>query len=394
MDAAAGTVAQVLEHLTVGGAEQLAVRIANARAATGAPSLVYALQGGGPLAERVTPPAVMREIGVVRSSVRNPLAFGHSLLRGRRRLLQQLATDGVEIVQTHLPEANFWGLLLTQAHRVGVVATVHNNAEFHYGDHDSAARRSLRRAAYRQVVARCDATVAVSSAVRDSLIAELSLPDRLAGRIVVVANGVDIPDPLPEAVREAVRRDLGVPNDTPLAIGAGRLTAQKNFQDLIAAAGKLRDAGVDCYTVIAGEGEDRSELEDAIARMGLASRVRLLGVRDDLGRLFQAADLFVLSSLWEGLPLVLLEAMAAGCPVAGYAIEGAADVLTDGREGRLVAAGGVDLLAEAMADLLTEPDVRRLMGAEARALVARDHDFGRVIAQLDELYARIAEQRR
>lgn len=390
--ASAPVVVQLLEKLVVGGAENLAVRVAGARAATGLPSLVYALQAGGALGERLSADVVLRELEIGRSSVRWPPAFAASVWRGRRALLHQLAADRVDVVQTHLPEANFWGLLLARSGRVGVVATVHNNLEFHYGDDDGALRRALRRRAYRAVIDRCDAVVTVSAAVRDSLAAALRLPDAAADRLVVVPNGVVVPH-RQEGTREAVRRDLGVSADEPLLLGAGRLTVQKNFADLIALAAGLRDRGVAATTVIAGEGEDRPALEARIDELGLADRVHLLGVRDDLDRLLQAADLFVLSSRWEGLPLVLLEAMAARCPVAGYAIAGTRDVIDDGRHGVLAPVGDVPRLTGLVADLLADPARRERMGREARSLVREHHDLDQVVARLNGLYADIADRR-
>jgi glycosyltransferase involved in cell wall biosynthesis len=391
--ASAPVAVQLLEKLVVGGAENLAVRVAGVRAASDLPSLVYALQGGGALGERLPADVVLRELGIGRSSVRWPPAFAASVWRGRRILLDQLAADRVDVVQTHLPEANFWGLLLARSGRVGVVATVHNNLEFHYGDDDGPLRRALRRRAYRAVIDRCDAVVTVSAAVRDSLVAALDLPARAADRLVVVPNGVAVPPPR-EGVREAVRRELDVPADEPLLLGAGRLTAQKNFGDLVDLAAGLRDRGVAANTIIAGEGEDRPALEARVVERGLAGRVRLLGVRDDLDRLLQAADLFVLSSRWEGLPLVLLEAMAARCPVAGYAIAGTRDVIDDGRHGVLAPVGDVSRLTALVADLLADPARRERMGREARTLVRDHHDIDQVVARLNDLYADVADRRR
>lgn len=385
-------VAQLVERLAVGGAENLAVRIANGRAATGAPSLLYALKPGGPLTARLTHDVTLRELGLERRSVRQFPAFLGSLRRGRQGLSRQLAADRVDVVQAHLPEANFWGLSVTGRRGPAVIATVHNNDEFHYGEGDGGVRRALRRQAYRLIVARCAAVVTVSAAVSESLAAELRLSSAQADRLVVVPNGVTVPGPMPGA-REEVRQELGLTPQQHLVLGAGRLTEQKNFADLVTVAAALRDRGVQAVVAIAGDGELRDALQRQAAGLGLSSGLRLLGIRDDLDRLLQAADLFVLSSRWEGLPLVLLEAMAAGCPVVGYAIDGTRDVLEDGRHGVLVPPDDADALASAVAALLGQPELRRELGQSGRQLVLERHDFRHVLTRLEALYTELAAAR-
>jgi len=382
-------VAHLLERLTVGGAEMMAARLAAARAGGGRPTLVYALQRGGALAARLAPAVGLRELDIARASVRRPLAWLASLRDGRRRLLAQLEADRVAVVQTHLPEANFWGLWLALSRRVNVVATVHSNDEFSYGPADAAWRRALRRRAYRLVLGRCHAVVAVSDSVRASLIEDLALGEHLAARILVVPNAVDLPPPLSTQERAALRASLGAGEARPLVVGAGRLSSQKNFRDLVAAAEILRDQGVDALTVIAGTGDEADALAADIARRSLTDRVKLMGVRDDLGLLLQAADLFVSTSLLEGLPLVLLEAMAGGCAVVGYRIAGVADLVEDGWQGRLVEPGRVADLATAIASLLADPQQRQRCGAAGRNLVAERYDLSRAVASLERLYERV-----
>jgi len=385
-------VTQLVESLVVGGAENLAVRIANGRAATGAPSLLYALHPHGPLRTRVSSAVTLRELDVWRESIRRPLGFAASLRRGRRAMLRQLRHDDVDVVQAHLPEANLWSLLITGREAPAVVATIHNNNEFYLSDRRGGLRQALRRRAYRLVLERCRAVVTVSAAVKSSLVDDLGLDDRQAAKLVVVPNGVEVPE-LQDGVRDAVRRELGLEPGEHLLLGAGRLTAQKNFIDLLEVAAALRDQGVAAQVVIAGEGEERQLLVDRITALGLQDRVRLLGVRDDLERLVQAADVFVLSSLWEGLPLVMLEAMAAACPVAAYAIEGTRDILDDGRTGLLAPKGDAPALARGLGQWLEQPENRRRVGEAGRRLVEQRYSFGGVLERLEDLYIDVARQR-
>ncbi|MBE0567555.1 MAG: glycosyltransferase, partial [Krumholzibacteria bacterium] len=174
--------AQFIETMNVGGAEHLAVTVANALAGRGCASHLIVATGPGPLSGRIDPAVRVHYLGFVRASVRNPLAFAWSVSKGLRRLGGIVRQEGIEVAQTHLPGANFWGLVLALRGVCGVVATVHNNEEFRYGAHDNRVLRAARRAAYGQIVRRCG-VVAVSAAVKESLVRQLRLDGALAARI-------------------------------------------------------------------------------------------------------------------------------------------------------------------------------------------------------------------
>ena len=379
-------VAHLVEQLIVGGAETLAVRLANARAARSRPTRLYTLKTGGDLVRRIDPGVDHSDLDLDRGSIRRPWSFVSGTLGGRRALADRLRNDGIDVIQTHLPEANFWGLMLTWGSPCSVVATVHSNDEFHYGEGDGAGRRALRRRAYRSICARCAAVVAVSDRVRDSLIRDLDLPDALAARVVVVPNGVAMPTAVADEDLTDLRRDLGLAPDDRVLLGAGRLTALKNFEDLIEVTARLGKAGVSVTTLIAGEGEQREELTATAARRGVADRVRFLGVRHDLDRLHQLADVFVLPSRWEGLPLVLLEAMAAATPVVGYRIDGTADVISHQGEGLLAPAYDVSMLTASVGTLLADAALNDRLGRAGRDLVAARYDFQGTQERLEAIY--------
>jgi len=382
--------AQLIETLGVGGAERLAVQIAVARADAGDRSHLYVTGGPGPLSGTVPPSVTLRHLGLERASVKNPAAFAASLVRGRGQLLAHLRRDGVEVVQTHLPGANFWGLLLRRTGGVRAVPTIHNNREFDYGDADHWLRARFRRGAYRMMIRSCPAVVAVSDLVRDSMAEQLGLSAAERDRMVVVPNGVPLPPPLEPDERRELRARFGAVDGTPMIVAAGRHTAQKNFGTLIEAAGLLRTRGCRVRLVIAGDGDLRAEHADAVRRAGLEDTVLLPGNLGDLSRILQAADVFVLPSLWEGLPLVLLEAMAAGCAVVGTRIAGVVEVLRDGENGRLVEPGKAAPLAAAVAELAAAPDVRARLARAARADVEERYSFLRVARDLGALYLRVA----
>ena len=378
--------AQLIETLQVGGAENLAVQIANALAARGLASHLIVMEDAGPLQERVAPAVALHVLEHHRVSVRNPVGFARSVQRGLGLLENLVRREGLDVVQTHLPGANFWGLALAWRRRARVVATVHNNQEFRYGDTDDPLRAWLRRRAYRAVLEKCAATVTVSEPVADSLLADLGLPPQRREKIVVVRNGVAVPEPLPDGQRQAVRARFGVPPTIPLLVAAGRHCEQKNFGTLIEAAVRLRAQGADFRLVIAGDGPLRRAHAEQVAGAQLNESVQLPGVLMDLPLILRAADVFVLPSLWEGLPLVLLEALAAGVAAVGSRIPGISDVLAEGVTGLLAAPGDPADLARRLGELIDAPAFRQRLGAAGRELVRARYDFADVIARLEQLY--------
>jgi len=383
-------VAQLIEALGMGGAERLAVQIANARAEAGDLSHLVVVSEPGALSASVAGNVRVRYLGYERASIANPLAFGLSVRRGYGLIAGQLARDGVQVVQTHLPGANFWGLALALRGACAAIPTIHNNQEFRYGRDDQAWRAGLRRRAYREMLRRCPAVVAVSAEVRDSLVADLRATDTEAARIRVIPNGVEIPEPGDPALVAQARARYGIPPGDPLVLAAGRLSEQKNHALLLEATARLRAAGVRCRVLIAGDGPLRAFLGRRAAEMGLDDQVTLPGNVDDLRLLMQGADVFVLPSLWEGLPLVLLEAMACGLPAVATRIRGVAEVVEDGVSGLLVEPGDAAGLAAAVAALLRDAPRRAALGAAGLEIVRRHYDFARVAEELGRLYAEVS----
>jgi len=380
--------AQLIETMAMGGAEQLAVRVADGLARRGHESHLVVMTEPGPLSACVPDRVHVHYLGFERSSVRRPPAFLASVLGGSGRLSALLAEQRIEVLQTHLPGANFWGLLLTWRSGISIVPTVHNNREFQYGDHDLPLLAWLRRTAYRLMLRRCAGMVAVSAGVRDSLVDQLGESDRIAARIAVIPNAVPLPEPISPVVRAEVRARFGVADDETFLLAAGRFGPQKNFGDLVSAASILRDRGDAFRLVIAGDGEERESLCERVVAEGLDGLVVLPGNLQDLDDIMAAADVFVMSSLWEGLPLVLLEAMAAGLPVVAYDIPGIGEVLRDDESGLPVAKESTAALAEGLQRLVADRDLRRAMGQAARNTIRTEYNFDTMLGRIESCYRR------
>jgi glycosyltransferase involved in cell wall biosynthesis len=183
-------------------------------------------------------------------------------------------------------------------------------------------------------------------------------------RMVTVPNGVHSRAWAPG--RAVARRELGLSAEQPVVITVGRLTVMKGHRHLVDAMPLILRNFPDLVVVVVGEGHLRSALEEQAARLGVAHAVRFIGHRADARALLDAADVFVLPSRHEGMPLAALEAMDAGLPVVGTRVIGTSEAVADGVSGRLVPPGRPAALAAAIDELLSEPALRRRMGAAGR----------------------------
>jgi glycosyltransferase involved in cell wall biosynthesis len=211
---------------------------------------------------------------------------------------------------------------------------------------EGRAHSSAQRALKRRELERAEVVTAVSGAVADSLVRDYGV-DR--ARVRVVPNGAELPDEEREArAARRLREQLGATAARPLWVCAGRLEEQKGQDVLLDALAALRGRDRDFVVLLAGDGSQRAALERRAAALGLGERVRFPGQVDDLGPLLAAADAVVMPSRWEGMPLVLLEALARARPVVASAVGGVPEVAVDGEHARLVPPGDADALAQAL----------------------------------------------
>jgi glycosyltransferase involved in cell wall biosynthesis len=203
----------------------------------------------------------------------------------------------------------------------------------------------------------------------------------------VIPNGVDV-DRFPVAVdRPAVIAALGLPAGARLLIVVAKLYRQKGHAVLLRAL-TASDLPADLHVILLGEGPERAALTAEVARIGMSDRVHFLGDRPDVPALLASSDLFVLPSLWEGLPMALLEAMASMLPVVATDVAGSRQVVVDGESGLLVPPGDAGALASAIRLLLADPVLAGTMGTAARERVVSSFSGAAQAARHAELYAR------
>lgn len=182
------------------------------------------------------------------------------------------------------------------------------------------------------------------------------------------------------------RAELGLPTDAYLIGSVGRLRPQKGYPILLAAAAQVRQTLPHAHFVLIGDGELRPQLEAQAQQLGIADAVTFLGPRHDVERLYGLLDLFVSSSLWEGLPTVILEAMAAGCPVVATAVAGSRDLVAHGERGLLAPPNDPTALAAALVQQAQTPAAARRMAQQAGHFVREHFSITAVARQHEALY--------
>jgi glycosyltransferase involved in cell wall biosynthesis len=227
--------------------------------------------------------------------------------------------------------------------------------------------------------------VAPSVEVADAYAAEFKLPRE---RFRVVPNAPAAVDPGPFA-REALRAEIA-PGAGKIVLCVARLQREKGIDDLVEAALRLGERAPGARVLVAGDGPERETLKAAVAASGAEERIALLGHRGDVARLLVAADAFVLPSRHEGLPISLLEGMAAGLPSVATAVGGIPGLVEDGVSGLLVAPDSPDQLADALARVLEDGELARRLGEAGRRVVEERHSPAAVAGAYADIYAELA----
>jgi glycosyltransferase involved in cell wall biosynthesis len=300
-------------------------------------------------------------------------------LRSLRALRVLLRCEAVDVLHTHTHfSLNVLGRLAGCAAGARVVAHMHIANVYRSGP-----SRWVQLALDDATVRLCAAILTVSYATRDALVRQ-GYPLR---RVEVIHNGIAL------SAIEAPPRPTDLPPHAPLLVLVGRLARVKGQHQLITALALLEDA--DAVVVLAGKdieagGAYRAALERRAEELGVRERVVFTGYRDDVRALLAAAAVVVLPSEIEGLPLVVLEAMAAGRPVVATAVGGTPELVAAGETGLLVRPGDAQALAAALDSLLRDPERRERMGAAARHRVERDFSLDATTAKVLAVYARLA----
>jgi len=310
--------------------------------------------------------------------------LGHRFDRSIVRDIAKLITDrNINVVRTHQYHANLYGRLA--AHKAGVpcvVASIHNT----YTRDKKYHRRLINWFLARYT----DRIVAVSGNVRDDILTYDHIPP---DKVEVIHNGVDI-DIFSYQNGKGKRSEIGIPEDALVIGTVGRLAEAKGQRHILKALAVLKDTFPLIRLLIAGDGPLRKELEDYAETLGIKQNVLFLGMRRDIPALLSAMDIFVLPSLWEGLPNALLEAMAASRPIIAADIPAFKGIIDSKDVGILIPPGDSAALAEALRLLLEDTSLREAMGRNARQKCSSRFDIKSVVGAYTGLFEAILREKK
>ncbi len=357
-------IAFCITDLDPGGAERALVQLVTRLDRQRWEPAVFCLSGHGALADELQAAGIL----VICLGARHWSNVSASL-----RLARELRRFRPAIVQSFLFHANLAGRIAGRVARVGKIVSGIRVAE-------KRSRVPLWLDRWTNWLV--TSNVCVSRAVADFSIARAGL---LPKKIVVICNGVDVARF--STARPADLSQFGISPGSQVLLTVGRLDRQKGLDDLVEAAALVVPKYPRAHFLMVGEGSERRRIELLICETGLADRVHLAGWRPDIPELLAASYALVLSSHWEGLPNVILEAMAAGLPVVATRVEGTSELVNEGLTGLIVAPQSPATLAAGIEKLLSDPALSHAMGQSGRERAAANFSWDKMAAQYSALYS-------
>ena len=354
----------------MGGADSQLLSAARELSARGHQVRIVSLTPLGPMGHQAREAGLSTESLDMRRGMPDPRAL--------LRLARLVRAWRPEVVHSHMVHANLMARALRLIAPVpALVSTIHNVYE----------GGRLRMAAYRLSNGLVDHMTIVSQAAYDRFVKDRIVPERM---LRLVPNGVDTArfrEVAPDA-REAVRRSLGL-EDEFVWLAVGRFETAKDYPNMLRAFSLVRAGEPRAKLVLVGRGSLQEETEALVRELGLEG-VRFAGVRTDVPEVMSAADGYVMSSAWEGMPMVLLEAAAAGLPIVSTRVGGNHEVVLQERTGLLVPPSDHEALGKAMLLLTRLPEAeRRRMGERGREHIRAHYDLARVAERWEGLYREV-----
>ncbi len=300
-------------------------------------------------------------------------------LRVVPRLVRLLRQRNVDLLHLHLPYSGILGRISGKlAKTSAIVYTEHSLLEHHH---------RLTRWANRLTYAWNDTTICVSEAVRRSVLAHTKSNGN--GAMSTIHNGIDLTLLGDNSDIFSVRQEFNIPSNHKLIVHVANFNPQKRHQDLLASARLVVNQYPNVTFLLVGHGRLESQTRRAARDMGIAANVIFSGFRSDATRIMAAADLFVLPSQFEGLPISLLEAMGVGKPVVASRVGGIPEVITDGVEGFLTDPLDPAQFADRILALLKDPDLQQRFSQNAVRRVQEHFSVQRMVERTEALYERV-----
>ncbi len=359
----------------MGGADKQLLSAAQELRSRGHQVLIVSLTSLGPMGLQARAIGLQTESLEMRRGLPDP--------RGLAQLIRLARAWKPDVLHSHMVHANLMARALRLFVRIpALVSTIHS---LHEGGR-------LRMAVYRVTNRLVDQMTIVSQAAADRFVGEGIIPRKL---LTVVPNGVDIGlfQHVPAGTRESLREKMGLGRQF-VWLAVGRFDPPKDYPNMLRAFAMVRQQTADAVLLLVGKGELQEETEALARGLGLTDGVRFLGVRDEVPELMSAADGYVMSSAWEGMPVVLLEAAAAGLPIVATAVGGIHEVVRDQESGFLVPPGNSEALGQAMLRMIGLSEAqRRSMGERGREHVRAHYGLTRMVERWEDIYRDVLDRK-
>ncbi len=368
-------VMQIIDGLNFGGAEVLLRDLTRGLLARG-----YKVS-----ARYSTPGPIAEEINSMGVPVKRLHRLGRIDPILLLRIWREIRRERPDVVHTHLFKSDFHGRLAARLAGVPVVvSTLHNCHNW--------ARNPVLGRTYGLTARFADEIIAVSDEVRDHAVRYAHLDEK---KVTTIPNAIPIERFMDaKELGPAIRQEFGIPADAPVLGIVARLTGQKDHENFLHAAALITEKAPRTRFLIAGEGPLRASLADLAAALDLAEVVYFTGARKDIPAIYGALDMLVFSSLWEGLPVALLEGMAAGLPVVATEVGGIPGVLEHGVSGIIVPPSDPDALAAACLKLINNPALGLQMGRAGFAHVKAHYSIDAMVEATSRLYLSLLRKAR
>ncbi len=315
-------------------------------------------------------PELVREI--------NPLKDGAALWK----MIKMMKDERYLIVHTHSSKAGVLGRIAAKI--AGVPIIIHTIHGWSFHEHMQLWRKWLFVCLEKMVTKFSDCLIVVAEVdIYKGLKEGIGEPETYQLIRSAIPISIFNPDLFDSNL---VRRQLGFPVDVPILGNVGRFSPQKNPLDWVKVASTVSRVIPDCHFLLVGDGPLRHEVEIVFEKLGLLNHCVFTGLRRDVPQMMAAMDIFLLTSLWEGLPRVIPQCMAMGLPIVAYRTDGAVEAINHGQTGFLCEPGEIDEMAKFCITLLQDYNLRKEMGENAREVVADTYDLSKMIRQIESLY--------
>jgi glycosyltransferase involved in cell wall biosynthesis len=360
----------------MGGADKQLLSAAQLMQAQGYDVCIVSLTELGPMGLEARSQGIRTESLDMRRGVPDP--------RGLIRLIRLVRAWRPDVLHSHMVHANLMARVVRLFARIPVmISTIHNIYE----------GGPLWMAAYRISNGLVDHMTIISEAAADRFVKERIVPREL---LTCVPNGVDTERfrQVAPGTRAALRSSIGVKDHEFVWLAVGRFELATDYPNMLRAFAQVRQRESSAVLLLVGHGSLQVETESLAQSLGLGDRVRFLGVRSDVPEVMASADGYVMSSAWEGMPIALLEAAAAGLPIVATRVGGNHEVVRDGESGYLVPPRDHEALGQAMLRLMQQaPEERRAMGERGREHVRVHYGLGRVVERWEDLYRQVSARK-